>query len=336
MAKKKKSSSGAGKGKAKSGSAKSGSSKGAGKAVKVDLSRKDFLKMAGVTAIGLGTAAVGLGGVAKAQIPPECQLPEPVIPNFDAEHTFKTLAAVADTTIPGVLEQSIPVFGVNELGEIVPLPVSPMENLGAEGEVTPGASFIPPNGDDFVPPPYPFVYLFLPVLTYEPNIINQLVYFLDDSSKIVLQNPGALFKDLLYDERFFVFYYMDKLDYFIAFRLVPYFAQLLAQQGCPPQIIEQLAPQYAQGFAVAAKQLLTLALSFTYTFYFSELCNVIPEDENGQSVYRRTKEDTWSIIPYGAWDQMGYPGPSDKEPSYTSDYEGLKVTIADGKVKFVQ
>ena len=90
------------------------------------------------------------------------------------------------------------------------------------------------------------------------------------------------------------------------------------------------------GQAAEPKQLFTISNYLTMALYNFEYCNVVPAgyDSQFRPLYQRNKAGGWDLIPQGSWDQIGYPGPSHKEPDYASDYDGLRVTIADDKVKF--
>jgi len=342
------------------------------------ISRNDFIKGAGIALGSMGLASIGVSSVVQAEYPPgfpeECKIPAPVVPDYINDpgygpaYVFSTLAALVDTFVPGKkgVPPQIPIFVADPVTGIkldpngAPIIVNLMDNLGAEGTETPGAVFIPPSqSGDFVPPSYPFLYMFLPNLGFDPqpvdgggqtSLTNLLIYALDNFSKQILQNPALVFKDLDYDTRYQIVYLMDKPDMelpqFGNKSLIELMIQGLIEEiyaiaeenpDCDPPPIElatQIATQIALQQTAQAKQLITQSMFLNYYIYMSELCNIIPDPQTHE--YKRNDDTSWNIIPLGAWDQIGYPGPNYKNPSYTSDYDGLKVTIADGKVKFIQ
>jgi hypothetical protein len=336
MAKKKKSSSGAGKG--KSAHLKSGASVDPGKAAQTlkEMSRSDFIKMAGISAAATAFGATVLANSAKAQpLPPGC--PNPHDPENPDYKTYFTLAAFIDTVVPGELDVPVPIFVVDheegdpQNGYIVCAGV--MNNLGADGTDKQGAAACPNS--------YNYFHALAPILSHEGYFLQLLEGALD-----LFVAPFSLkFNQLPYDDftitdpntqveigvpgRYTILYLMDKPDL-----LVP----LLVQQGH--------TAEYAFEQAANVKKLFTLSLYLTYTVAYSEVCNLhpsgavpvfLPDNPIPVSflpVYERNEDNTWNVIEDSMWHQMEYPGPSYKEPSYATEYDGLRVTIADGKVKF--
>jgi hypothetical protein len=308
--------------KGRSSHSKSGASVKLGKATQAlgKMSRSDFIKMAGISAAATAAGATVLGNVAKAQVPPPSCTPS-YNPVFDA---FFTLAAFVDTALPGVegYPVSIQVFDPAS-GNLIT--VGTMCNLGAPGTGTAGAAACPNS--------YNYSYLLAPILAHDKTIIQTLVSVLDS---FIIPYSGippnyAKFKDLPYSDtptqipdpnnpgknivipgRYTILYLMDKPD-------------LLVARGVP---LED---------AANTKRLFTLAHLLVGYVAYSEVCNLFPSGQDSVTklpFYERNSDNTWNVIPGSFWDQMGYPGPSYKEPSYATEYDGLRVTIADGKVKF--
>jgi len=298
------------------------------------MSREDFLK--GVSACALvaaaGMSAIGMGETVSAQ--------STLQSNYPQEDIFKTLAAVVDTIVPG--KKNVPLIIMDQNFQPLMNNGSPvtLSNLGADGTSTTGAAgyvYFPPYFvvfENTILPAYPFLPVVLPQLAHKPDILDVLILTLDTFAAPLTPpgypNPPIKFKDLPYEARYQIFYLMDKPDLLVP-QLIQQFCQAnpqLCTPYPPQQVIDQITQQ-----AVAAKQLSTITIYATYFVYLSELCNVIPKIVDSIPVYQRNPDNTWPIIPNGIWYQMGYPGPSYKNPSYASTYDGLRVTISDGKVK---
>lgn len=262
-----------------------------------NMNRQDFLKVLGTGAAALGAASMGLSSAVRAQVPQQ--------PPANVVSELLALAAVVDTVVPTSSKTNVPVIGPS--GQ----PVGQLSFAGSSQTQTSGAVDFPAS--------YLYLYQLLPLISHEPSIVSWLSAILDQFAKMLTQNPQANFQGLDYDTRYQILYLMDKPE-----ALVP----ILLQNGYPMQEAINAAAQ--------AKQLITPVVYLTFFIYYSEVCNVVPAGTNpdtGLPLYNRNPDNSWSILPGSAWEQLKYPGPSYKEPSYASTYSGLRVTIADGKVK---
>lgn len=219
-------------------------------------------------------------------------------PRSDPVQELMTLAAVVDTIAPTTRKTQVPVFGPDGL-QVGSLPSAGSANTDTAGAV------------DF-PGSYLFLRQLLPRFTHVPDFPAILSSSLDLLARTVTGIPDIFFKDLDYETRYGILYLMDKPG-------------LMVQGGADPQIAAQL------------KQLLTPVVYLTFFIYYSELCNLKPSEVqgNGMPLFKRNLDRSWDLVPGSPWDQMGYSGPEYKVPSYASKYEGLRATIADGKVKIV-
>jgi hypothetical protein len=108
---------------------------------------------------------------------------------FGSAYVFSTLAAAVDTLFPG--PEGVPILVVDQ--NFNPLPAdpnnpNPMTNLGAPGVNSPGAAgFI--TQTEFVPPAYPVLFTSFPSQSQTKNIIDIVIYTLD---QLVLAVNGAL------------------------------------------------------------------------------------------------------------------------------------------------
>jgi hypothetical protein len=154
------------------------------------MSRGDFLKGISVAAAGFVATGVGLSGVAKAQEPEPPDPCEKIPPDYmecakyGPAHVFSTLAAAVDTLFPG--PEGLPILIMDQFFNPVPADTNnpnPMMNLGAEGIDTTGAvGYIPlgiPNEPGPVPPSYSILYISLPSQTQTKNIIDLIIFTLD-------------------------------------------------------------------------------------------------------------------------------------------------------------
>lgn len=287
-------------------------------AVKNMMSRTDFLRFTGISAAALGAATAGLSGIAKAQEPPP--------PPPSQETVFKTLAAVVDTIIPGDYSQlempplppgAVPIFDANMT------PLWYLTTLGTTDTATPGAAFIPPyigsyNGKYYmlaVPPVYISLYEFIPAFSGIPS--ETIVTILDMYD----------FKSLPYPIRKEIFDGMrvnpDSAP------LVSLLCQLTALLYCSE--IHNLSYKYEiQSMGVVDGN------GFPVPKYVDPETGAVPPllDNLGMPIYERLSNNKWPILPFTAWDLMGYPGPLKQDTDYISPYPDLDVMIKQGRVIF--
>jgi len=267
------------------------------------LSRSDFMKGMGLAGAGIAAAGLGMGNIAKAQTPPTELL----------DVDYLTLAAFVDTIVPGVEGNPVTIYKINELGNVVE--AGTLENLGADGTTTLGAAD-PITIDYGIPPLYIFLEWIFPSIAYYPNAVVDLITTLNGFSE-------NQFKNLPYENREELIKTLISINDLTAI--------IIDSQGLPYE------DAYAQAYDI--RSLLNGAIATTHLLYTSEYCNLVPsgiDSVTSLPSYKRNADNSWPIIPGGAWDQAGYPGPAFKNPSYACRYRGLKMTIADGKLKFIR
>ncbi len=230
------------------------------------LSRREFLEQTGglsLTALAsaagmgklaaVGAIAAGISKSVKAQIP------------YPDEHLFKTLAAVVDTLVPGVLNQEIPIIQI-DFDTLQTTHHGTMSNLGAAGTDTPGAAIFPEC--------YSLLNVLLPRFAIEEHVVTQLIAVLDE----IGSQFGAAFKDLPYTARFDIMNKMDKPIGLIPLGISPF-------------------------EAIAIKRLFSITMSVSLVVYYSEMCNIVRDDtgafkRNEENGWDLRPEGFWSQVGY--------------------------------------
>ena len=208
------------------------------------ISRGQFLKTAGLGAAAIAATGLSLGGMVHAQTPPA----------YPPDYTFPTLAALVDTVIPGPANTPIMILDQNFQPIMQNGQPLVMANLGSSQTATLGAAgyvSYPPYFAQFpnsVPGAYPFLYIMLPLMARNGQIISALVSTLDAFAKGITGDPDANFKDLSYDVRYVVIDQMDKS---------------------------------------AASGLIRAVLSLTQSLWNSEYCNLVPGGSPQAPEYNR-------------------------------------------------
>ena len=221
----------------------------------------------------------GISKSVKAQIP------------YPDEHLFKTLAAVVDTLVPGVLNQEIPIIQI-DFDTLQATHHGTMTNLGAAGTDTPGAAIFPEC--------YSLLNVLLPRFAIEEHVVTKLIAILDQFAS----QFGAMFKDLPYATRFDIMNTMDK----------------------PAKLIALGIDQFE---AFAIKRLFSLTMYASLIAYYSEMCNIV-RDENGafkrneENGWDLRPEGFWSQVGYPG---PLFKAP-DFASKYLRPEEGLRLKIS--------
>lgn len=197
--------------------------------------------------------AAGISKSVKAQIP------------YPDEHLFKTLAAVVDTLVPGVLNQEIPIIQI-DFDTLQATHHGTMTNLGAAGTDTPGAAIFPEC--------YSLLNVLLPRFAIEEHVVTQLIAILDQFASQL----RAAFKDLPYAARFRIMNTMDK----------------------PAELIT-LGIDPIEAFAI--KRLFSLTMAVSLVVYYSEICNIVRDEtgafkRNEENGWDLRPEGFWSQADY--------------------------------------
>jgi hypothetical protein len=231
-----------------------------------DLSRRKFLEQTGGLSLTALASAAGMGklatvGAIAAGISRDVTAQTP----YPEEHVFKTLAAVVDTLVPGVLNQEIPIVQI-DFDTLQTTHHGTMTNLGAAGTDTPGAAILPEC--------YGLLNVLLPRFAVDEHVVTQLIAILDQFAGQL----GAAFKDLPYATRFGMMNKMDKPIELIPLGISPF-------------------------EAIEIKRLFSLTMSVSLMVYYSEICNVVRDEtgafkRNEENGWDLRPEGFWSQVGY--------------------------------------
>lgn len=285
------------------------------------MSRPDFLKATGMAAAGAGMATIGMSKTVKAQAP---------LDPDDHAHRIATLAAFVDTVMPTMnVGVNIPLKDLDlSTGNLIDLDDSSgpvvMNNFGSPETGTKGAVDFPKS--------YLMMYYYqIPRVSglVKEFVVDLFVEVLDGLAAPFTPpgypDPPIRYKDLPYDIRYQIFYWLGSDDSILT--------ALMHGVNPPEQLIKDAINAYD------ARSLAAVMFVFCIKTYYGPDINIEPYGYslvNGEFPlykYERNSDYTWNLIPDSPWTQVGYSGPTYKNSDYACKYDGLRVTIADGKVK---